>query len=460
VLREEDEQNSDTLYGEPKHTYGNQDDGEEGVEQSHVSETDESNLEDSGDQLNLEGITNDLGLEKKDQGQTHRGDLRDGLEKIPIVGDVTNKALEATLGDEKDGQIGSTLESVPIVGDVAKEFKPETQDPNETETEKVKEGMGNIPVVGDMTNNVIEAIEPDSNVKDESSDHQTKQDVQSVEVQDATPIAEELIKDTLPEDSHTSLDDHSSSHLDLDEDERDHQVLSDKTEDDNESHSLSEAIHDTQNLSQDLDAQTIDLQAPVVDQHSVKNEDMKMISPQTSEHDSLKTKDDSSPALHSIFNSSSHTSHDDISSFSNVSMDHLDLSPMQETRDEEYVAETEVVAHVPEHHSMKDDSMAKEIIQKHLDDSSASSSDNDSGVSKIELTDIAHDSNEIHHSVQGGHSEGHAGLFGATSQSVATAGSVSAKTVTTDVTKIKFQHSRKYTQIVSSMGLVLSLLFF
>ena len=444
-----------------------------------------------------------------------------------MVGNVTNKVNNTTIGSEKDQGQDSMVESVPLVGDVAKELKPETQQQNETETDKIKEGFENIPFVNQMVDTVteeplkdestkkdgdgLEEASPlpiddtDTSVKDQSQfstldKSDTTQDdeaspfslnnddssvletsgkspvvLSETTPDEATPLAEELVKDSIPEKASSPDLDGLQGSSQASQRTSDSESASDTDEDLNSTPNFSENTQSSsvkldleKSLKTQLDSDSpeIDLQVPSVEDSSAKSLDMDSdtISPKSSPSLGQTEVDSEAKSVESVlspktaFGLESESGHSsaksgDLSvsselkspkSFdSDESTATFDVSPLADTREEEYNAETEVAVHHPEHHSMKDDSMAKEIVRQHLKDSAETSQEVQSGITKIDLTDVKHDSKEVHQSFQTGNSNSGAGILGATAQSTALGNSVSAKTVNTDVTKIKFQQSPK-----------------
>ena len=224
---------------------------------------------------------------------------------------------------------------------------------------------------------------------------------------EATPITEEIIVDSIPKDDTWNEETSELSQTIP-------TPLKDNDED-NLSSDQSEHLDQTENLSE---------KPPIMEQSNIPQDDTS----DKTEHDKT-----------TIDNDESVLYHEDTHSYSTIDITDLHSAPVHE----EYAAETEVVAHIPEHHSMKSNSAVNNMVNKHLEDSSNSSEDEDSGVSKIELTNVKHDSNEHQDTFQTGHSNADASLFGATSESYGHASTFANKTVNTEVNKIKLQHGRK-----------------
>ena len=511
-MKEDESENQDTLTKTPKET--RREDSDSNIS-GDLDEGTELPTSDSQDEGFLANIVDEFAPEKRDEGQTHLDDFKDGATNVPIAGDLTNTVVENTIEpSDSDGDQNKTiLSDVPLVGDVADEFTPEKAT-DQTEREKLQEGLGEVPIVGDLTNTVVDGTLGTEDDKPQTKDVETSEptvedlsapldksdklvepsavtEISSVTevssrseitpttktsplkettsepelsiiaepspsvkttivtettpvteatpvpeatpVTEATPLAEELIIDSIPKDKKSPKGLEASVPGDLDEDPvMDLDTSSESTNinlsDFHDEHFAPKGVEDKTTLSTMFSSKTKDAESHDSSLSSSSDkEDLGIIS---------ETKE--SPQIDLATGSP-------IVNLDETSQGVLLDQPQDTTITmEEYGAETQVEANLPEKQSMKDDSMVKDTLRKHLEDSSASSSEQDSGVSKIELTNVTHNSDENHHTMQHGHSDADASFFGATSQSTAVAGSVDTKTVNMEISKVKFQHSRKF----------------
>lgn len=421
----------------------------------------------------------DVTPEKVDEDNKNLGDApQSGIDSIPIVKDVLGS------GDEAEDTSPKGVQDLPLVGDII-----ETVEQQDQPTEKgAQKGINDLPVVGDFLDTVntqftdeasppkdekstqtevssserdeesaqTETVSPETGeVSTPTEEPSTKtvetwealpeKSIKSVtEIQEASPVSamspvpEELVLDSLPKDEKSTVDW-----------ETEHSVRTSIDHDEDSAATVDQSVLSAEEKSATFEGEVAEL--------SVKSDEK---TPKQSEkeidfdHLSDLTREDTSVAL----SPSAHTEKKSsaVSSLSSLSLSELHSQPI--VVQEQYEAGTEVVAHMPDHHSMKTDQVAENLVNKHLEDSSASSSDNDSGVSKMELTNVDHNSDEHHYSSQHGTSNADSNMFGATSDSHVGAYTLGTKTVNTQVSKIKFQHGRKWAALSSATAVLATLM--
>ena len=309
-----------------------------------------------------------------------------GIKSIPIIGETADNLIPKDDSTKKDEGI---LDDIPILGDVTKELTPETQS---------EQGLEAVPFIGDINKN----LNPNDEIQKEGKS-------------EAHPVGDLFLENKSGESEKKG---------------KSFEILPSNDDDvDSETKSSKNTENDPIDNDEDQTSPSSIQEAIPLDQNDKSDEEFHKNSDDKSHHSTLSSllKD----------NSHSHDMHSEETSHSLFFDNH---SPMVTT--EEYEAGTEVAVHLPEHHSMKNDSMADKIVSKHIEDSSESSSDMDSGVSKIELTNVTHNSDENHTTFQTADSTADSSLFGATADTNAIATSLDTKTVNTEVNKIKFQHAR------------------
>ena len=324
-----------------------------------------------------------------------------GVKAIPLIGETVDNFIPESDDSKKDG----VLDDVPILGDVTKELTPETQS---------EEGVEAIPFLGEINKNLNEKTEKEGKseahpVGDLFLENKSETSEKKGKSFENMTLNEAINNSTKPEDltENTNVIPIESTPIDKDEDTASPLPIEDSIPKD---------------LKMDLSPEN---ESPK--NELFKNESHKSESPKSESHHST---------LSSLFDNSSHSHdiHSDDSSFPLFDTNHSVIS--------EYEAGTEVAVHLPEHHSMKNDSMADKIVSKHIEDSSESSSDMDSGVSKLELTNVEHTSDEQHTTFQNADANADSSFLGATANTTGMATSLDTKTVNTEVNKIKFQHAR------------------
>lgn len=348
-----------------------------------------------------------------------------GIDNIPIVQDVFGD------GKDQDEATPKDIEDLPIVGDLM-ELANDTDQSTSKEFDK---GVEDLPVVGDILDTVdtvnTQIIDEASPQKSDDIQTSLEKSTKSVkEVQEASPISpltDEIVIDSSPKADKSAKDLEASpvtsEPVDADEDSG------------SEVNKSAKSIEEVSPKSQEEDED----KSPKIDEVSSKSPSKK------SDFDVLSdlTREQSSGEPDKSVHSSP-----EIESLSGLSLSELQSHPVM--TNEQYEAGTEVVAHLPDHHSMKTDKVAEQLVSKHLEDSSASSSDSDSGVSKMELTNVDHNSDEQHFTTQFGTSSADSNLFGATSDSNVVAIGTDTKTVNTEISKVKFQHGRKWAGLNSA----------
>lgn len=372
-------------------------------------------------------IVQDVIGDGKDKDEATPKDVQD----LPIVGDLMGLMDETEQTSDKPKESETTVKDLPVFGDIMETMdtvnkeiiedgSPRTEDLSQTTSEKSTKSVDEASLVSPL----VDEISPEKSIKS---------------VQEASPISplvDEIVIDSSPK---------------IDEPEKDLEaspISSDPFDADEDLGSINEkSVPSIEEISKKSEMEDTD-KSVKIDEASVKSvkkiSDFDTLSDLTRDH--LSTKLEKSVA-----------SHQESESLSTLSLSELQSHPVMVT--EQYEAGTEVVAHLPDHHSMKTDQVAEQLVAKHLDDSSTSSSDSDSGVTKMELTNVDHNSDEQHFSTQHGTSSADSSLFGATSDSNAMGMATASKTVNTQISKVKFQHGRKWAGLTgTSLVTVLFLL--
>jgi hypothetical protein len=395
------------------------------------------------------------------------------VQHVPVVSDVMDTVTD-TVKDTVEDNAPSMIDSSQKIDDNVEKSK-KSQLPEETPTSTFDQVFVQTPDTDqdiEATPVVDDEIDLSSQTKIDE-DHATtlsdltksNETISSDSEIEATPVNDE--EDNMSQDlvSTQVSDDNVSTRTKIDNIEAtpvndDQPQMSSKTEVNVEVSPLVDSDNDKSTVST-LDNHTPIAEEIIVDsipkdeQIEISHKQGDMGTPQSTEvdveQDHQTHKDLESMSL---MTDSSLLYHDDSHDNSTYHIDDLHSVPVSE----EYEAGTQVVAHIPDHHSMQSDPNIKAAVNKHLDDSSNSSEDDDSGVSKIEMTNVKHDSDEHQHTFSNGESNADSNIFGVSSDSNAMATSIATKKVNTEINKIKFQHSRKSQRLILStivMGFLL-----